>query len=271
MTSTPTAKGTAPDIGEYQSQLWRAADTLRGNIDAAEYKHVVLPLIFLKYISDAFEELHEELESKAEEGMDPEEPDYYTANNVFWVPKEARWSTIQSQARQQTNGATIDQAMTAIERDNPVLRGVLPKDYGRDALDKQRLGEVIDLVSNIKVGGADAQATDVLGRVYEYFLEQFAMAGGPEGWRILHPPLGGPASGGNDRALPGPGLRPMLRFRRNVHPVHQVHRSPRNRERQRGKGQEQPVDLRPGIKPDHLAPRQDEPGHPGHRRTGRVR
>ena len=92
-------KSTAPDIGDYQSQLWRAADTLRGNIDAAEYKYVVLPLIFLKYISDAFEELHEELESKADEGMDSEEPDCYTANNVFWVPKEARWSTIQSQAR----------------------------------------------------------------------------------------------------------------------------------------------------------------------------
>ena len=187
MTSTPTAKGTAPDIGEYQSQLWRAADTLRGNIDAAEYKHVVLPLIFLKYISDAFEELHEELESKVDEGMDPEERDYYTASNVFWVPKEARWPIIQSQARQQTNGATIDQAMTAIERDNPDLRGVLPKDYGRDALDKQRLGEVIDLVSNIKVGGADAQATDVLGRVYEYFLEQFAMAEGRKGGEFYTP------------------------------------------------------------------------------------
>ena len=180
-------KSTAPDIGDYQSQLWRAADTLRGNIDAAEYKHVVLPLIFLKYISDAFEELHEELESKADEGMDSEEPDYYTANNVFWVPKEARWSTIQSQARQNTNGTTIDQAMTAIERDNSALRGVLPKDYGRDALDKQRLGEVIDLVSNIKVGGADAQATDVLGRVYEYFLEQFAMAEGRKGGEFYTP------------------------------------------------------------------------------------
>ena len=187
MTSTPTAKGTAPDIREYQSQLWRAADTLRGNIDAAEYKHVVLPLIFLKYISDAFEELHEELATRANEGVDPEEPDYYTANNVFWVPKEARWSTIQSQTKQNTNGATIDQAMIAIERDNSTLRGVLPKDYGRDALDKQRLGEVIDLVSNIKVGGADAQATDVLGRVYEYFLEQFAMAEGRKGGEFYTP------------------------------------------------------------------------------------
>ena len=187
MTSPPKAKSTAPDIGEYQSQLWKTADTLRGSVDAAEYKHVVLPLIFLKYISDAFEELHEELESKADEGVDPEEPDYYTAKNVFWVPKEARWSAIQAQAKQNTNGATIDQAMSAIERDNSALRGVLPKDYGRDALDKQRLGEVIDLVSNIKVGGADAQATDVLGRVYEYFLEQFAMAEGRKGGEFYTP------------------------------------------------------------------------------------
>ena len=184
---TSSSKATAPDIGEYQSQLWRAADTLRGNIDAADYKHVVLPLIFLKYISDAFEELHEELKSQAGDGVDPEEPDYYKAKNVFWVPQEARWSTIQAQARQETNGATIDQAMTAIERDNQALRGVLPKDYGRDGLDKQRLGEVIDLVSNIKVGGANAQATDALGRVYEYFLEQFAMAEGRKGGEFYTP------------------------------------------------------------------------------------
>ena len=184
---TSTQKTTAPDIGDYQQQLWRAADTLRGSVDAAEYKHVVLPLIFLKYISDAFEELHAELEARANEGVDPEEPDYYTAQNVFWVPKEARWSTIQSQARQNTNGATIDQAMTAIERDNTALRGVLPRDYGRDALDKQRLGDVIDLVSNIKVGGADAQSTDVLGRVYEYFLERFAMAEGRKGGEFYTP------------------------------------------------------------------------------------
>ena len=184
---TSSSKATAPDIGEYQSQLWRAADTLRGNIDAAEYKHVVLPLIFLKYISDAFEELHEELKSQAGDGVDPEEPDYYKAKNVFWVPQEARWSNIQAQARQQTNGATIDQAMTAIERDNQALRGVLPKDFGRDGLDKQVLGQVIDLVSNIKVGGAEAQATDVLGRVYEYFLEQFAMAEGRKGGEFYTP------------------------------------------------------------------------------------
>ena len=178
-------KNTAPDIGEYESQLWRAADTLRGSVDAAEYKHVVLPLIFLKYISDAFAELYETLES--DDDADPEEPDYYKANNVFWVPEEARWAGIQSQARQPTIGVTIDQAMIAIERDNPALQGVLPKDYGRDTIDKQRLGEVVDLISNIKVGGAEAQATDVLGRVYEYFLEQFAMAEGRKGGEFYTP------------------------------------------------------------------------------------
>ena len=186
---TSTAKASAPDIGEYHSQLWRAADTLRGSIDAAEYKDVLLPLIFLKYISDAFEELHEELESQEDQGVDPEEPDYYTAKNVFWVPHEARWSNIQSQARQPTNGTTIDQAMTAIERDYQALKGVLPKDFGRDGLDKQVLGQVIDLVSNIKVGGAEARATDVLGRVYEYFLEQFAMAEGRKGGEFYTPRL----------------------------------------------------------------------------------
>ena len=191
MTSTTKGKtelkGKAPDIGEYESQLWRAADMLRGSVDAAEYKHVVLPLVFLKYISDAFAELYEALESDGDPDTDPEEPDYYKANNVFWVPEEARWNGIQSQAKQPTIGATIDQAMTAIERDNPALRGVLPKDYGRDTIDKQRLGEVVDLVSNIKVGGAEAQATDVLGRVYEYFLEQFAMAEGRKGGEFYTP------------------------------------------------------------------------------------
>ena len=134
--------------------------------------------MFLKYISDAFEELHQELESKADEGYDPEQPDEYAERNVFWVPMEARWSNIQSKARQEDIGATIDRAMDVIERENKPLQGVLPKNYGRDDLDKQVVGQVVDLVSNIKVGGTQAQATDVLGQVYEYFLEQFAIAEG---------------------------------------------------------------------------------------------
>ena len=172
---------------EYGPQLWGLANALRGNIDAAEYKHIVLPLMFLKYISDAFEELHEELESKANEGYDPEEPDEYKERYVFWVPMEARWSNIQARARQEDIGATIDRAMDFIEMENKPLQGVLPKNFGSADLDKQMLGQVVDLVSNIKVGGAQAQATDVLGQVYEYFLEQFAIAEGRKGGEFYTP------------------------------------------------------------------------------------
>ena len=187
-----TASQTKKDINgnnttEYGPQLWGAANILRGSMDAAEYKHVVLPLIFLKYISDAFEEVHQELESKTDEGYDPEEPDEYTERNVFWVPPQARWSIIQSRSKQEDIGKTIDDAMGAIESDNPVLRGVLPKDYGRETLDKERLGGVVDLISNIQVGTEEARSTDVLGRVYEYFLEQFALAEGRKGGEFYTP------------------------------------------------------------------------------------
>ena len=155
-----------------EPQLWSAADTLRGNVDASEYKHVVLGLLFLKYISDAFEELHTKL---VEDPLaDPEQRDEYLAENVFWVPQEARWSRLQAEARQPTIGTTVDNAMLAIERENQSLRGVLPRDYGREALDKRRLGELVDLVTNIRVGDADSRSKDVLGRVYEYFLGRFA-------------------------------------------------------------------------------------------------
>ena len=172
---------------DYGPQLWGIANALRGNMDAAEYKHVVLPLMFLKYISDAFEELRQELESKANEGYDPEQPDEYPERNVFWVPMEARWSNIQSRARHEDIGATIDHAMDFIERENKPLQGVLPKNFGSADLDKQMLGQVVDLVSNIKVGGVQAQATDVLGQVYEYFLEQFAIAEGRKGGEFYTP------------------------------------------------------------------------------------
>ena len=171
----------------YESDLWRMADALRGSMDAAEYKHVVLGLIFLKYISDAFEEAYAKLEAERDQGADPEDPDEYRAQSIFWVPPEARWQHLRNQARQPTIGRLVDDAMTAIERDNPALRDVLPKDYGRDALDKQRLGQVVDLVSNIQVGGSEAQATDVLGQVYEYFLEQFALAEGRKGGEFYTP------------------------------------------------------------------------------------
>ena len=163
------------------------ADALRGSMDAAEYKHVVLGLVFLKYISDAFEEAYAKLEAERDQGADPEDPDEYRAQSIFWVPPEARWQHLKNQARQPTIGRLVDDAMAAVERDNPALRDVLPKEYGRDALDKQRLGQVVDLASNIMVGGAEAQATDVLGRVYEYFLEQFALAEGRKGGEFYTP------------------------------------------------------------------------------------
>ncbi len=171
----------------FERELWAAADALRGSMDAAEYKHVVLGLIFLKYISDAFEEYHAQLEDELDEGADPEDPDEYRAKNIFWVPAEARWKEIQAKARQPEIGKIIDDAMIAIERDNSALKGVLPKEYARPALDKQRLGQLIDLISNIQVGNEAAREKDILGRVYEYFLGQFASAEGKKGGEFYTP------------------------------------------------------------------------------------
>lgn len=165
----------------FEADLWKAADQLRGSMDAAEYKHVVLGLLFLKYISDAFEEHHAKLKLEEASGADPEDIDEYKAIGVFWVPPEARWSHLKAQARQPTIGQLVDDAMAGIERDNPSLKGVLPKDYARQGLDKARLGALIDTVSNIKVGDSEARSKDVLGRVYEYFLSQFASAEGKKG------------------------------------------------------------------------------------------
>ena len=170
-----------------EADLWRMADALRGSMDAAEYKHVVLGLIFLKYISDAFEEMHARLLKERTQGADPEDPDEYRAENIFWVPPEARWSHLKSLARQPTIGQIVDDAMSAIERDNPTLKDVLPKDYARPALDKQRLGQLIDMISNIMVGDEEARSKDVLGRVYEYFLSQFASAEGKKGGEFYTP------------------------------------------------------------------------------------
>ena len=177
---------TAANVG-YEADLWRMADALRGSMDAAEYKHVVLGLIFLKYISDAFEEMHARLTAEKAQGADPEDPDEYRAQNIFWVPPEARWPHLKAQARQSTIGQLVDDAMAGIERDNPALKSVLPRDYARPALDKTRLGQLIDLISNIKVGDAEARAKDVLGRVYEYFLSQFASAEGKKGGEFYTP------------------------------------------------------------------------------------
>ena len=186
--NSASANATAANVG-YEAELWQMADALRGSMDAAEYKHVVLGLIFLKYISDAFEELHGKLVAEKAQGADPEDPDEYrgAAHPVFWVPPEARWPHLKAQARQSTIGQLVDDAMAGIERDNPALKGVLPKDYARPALDKQRLGQLIDLVSNIRIGDAESRAKDVLGRVYEYFLSQFASAEGKKGGEFYTP------------------------------------------------------------------------------------
>jgi type I restriction enzyme M protein len=163
----------------FEPQLWQAADKLRGNMDAADYKNVVLGLIFLKYISDAFQERYEKL--KSEPHADPEERDEYTAENIFWVPKAARWPRLQANAKQTTIGKLIDDAMLAIEKENPSLKGVLPTAYARESLDKTRLGELIDLIGTIGLGDKESRAKDILGRVYEYFLGQFAAAEGKKG------------------------------------------------------------------------------------------
>jgi type I restriction enzyme M protein len=171
----------------FEQTLWLAADKLRNNMDAAEYKHIVLGLIFLKYISDAFEELHAKLLVQQDQGANPEDPDEYRAENVFWVPGEARWSYLQANAKQPMIGKSVDDAMVAIERDNPSLKGVLPKEYARPALDKQRLGELIDLIGTIGLGDKENRSKDILGRVYEYFLSQFASAEGKKGGQFYTP------------------------------------------------------------------------------------
>ena len=208
--STSPSDSNSANIG-FEQKLWLAADKLRSNMDAAEYKHVVLGLIFLKYISDSFEEHHAKLIAGEGEytGANPEDPDEYRAENIFWVPPTARWTYLQNSAKQPTIGKTVDDAMVAIERDNPRLKGILPKDYARPSLDKNRLGELIDLIGTIALGSARASraeigapadlplaaekpsrpygSKDILGRVYEYFLSQFASAEGKKGGQFYTP------------------------------------------------------------------------------------
>ena len=191
-----SAKDSSANLG-FEAKLWLAADKLRNNMDAAEYKHVVLGLIFLKYISDTFEEHRAKLVAGKGDyaGANPEDPDEYKAENVFWVPVEGRWSHLQGSAKQPTIGKLVDDAMVAIERDNPRLKGVLPKDYARPALDKHRLGELIDLIATItllaapseKAEGKSHRSVDLLGRVYEYFLGRFASAEGKRGGEFYTP------------------------------------------------------------------------------------
>lgn len=172
-----------------EKQLWKSADKLRKNIDAAEYKHVVLGLIFLKYISDAFESLYEKLKAGEGDykGADPEDIDEYKAENVFFVPAEARWYFLQSKAKQPDIGKFLDDAMDAIEKQNPSLKGVLPKVYSLGNLDATNLGGLVDLIGNVALGDAKARSADVLGHVFEYFLGQFALAEGKKGGQFYTP------------------------------------------------------------------------------------
>jgi type I restriction enzyme M protein len=190
---TNGSKDSTATIG-FEAKLWTAADKLRSNMDAAEYKHVVLGLIFLKYISDTFEEHHAKLVAGKGDykGANPEDQDEYKAENVFWVPPAARWTYLQGSAKQPTIGKIVDDAMVAIERDNPRLKGVLPKDYARPGLDKHRLGELIDLIATISLTAASEgekthRSVDLLGRVYEYFLTRFASAEGKNGGQFYTP------------------------------------------------------------------------------------
>ena len=185
-----TARGKAANNGNgaslgFEAELFKAADKLRGNMEPSDYKHVVLGLIFLKYISDAFEARHKTL--LAEDPAAAEDRDEYLAENVFWVPKEARWSHLQANAKQPTIGTLIDDAMRAIEKENESLKGVLPKDYARPALNKVMLGELIDLISGIALDEEGGKSKDILGRVYEYFLGQFAGAEGKRGGEFYTP------------------------------------------------------------------------------------
>ena len=183
-TKAARANGNGGNLG-FEAELFKAADKLRGNMEPSDYKHVALGLIFLKHISDSFEAKRAELLADYPDGA--EDPDEYSAENVFWVPKEARWSHLQANAKQPSIGKLIDEAMISIEKRNETLKGVLPKDYARPALNAVMLGELIDLISGIALGQEKGAARDVLGRVYEYFLGQFAGSEGKRGGEFYTP------------------------------------------------------------------------------------
>ena len=206
----------------FEAQLWATADKLRGNMEPSDYKHVALGLIFLKYISDAFEAKRAEL--LRDDLADAEDPEEYLAENVFWVPREARWSHLQATAKEATIGKHIDNAMLAIEANNASLKGVLPKEYARPALNKVMLGELIDLVSGIGMAEESDRSRDILGRVYEYFLGSFAGSEGKRGGEFYTPRSVVRLLVEMLEPLQGSRLRPLLRLRRHVRPVREVRR-----------------------------------------------
>jgi type I restriction enzyme M protein len=170
------------EIQEIQTQLWAAADKLRGNISPSDYKYTVLGLIFLKYASDAFDEQYKKAE---EENFDPEDRDFYLQDNVFYLQPNSRWQYLADNSKKPEIGKLIDEAMDLIEKDNPTLEGVLPRDYAREALDKRRLGELIDIFTNITFKSDNSR--DLLGRVYEYFMGMFANSEGARGGEFYTP------------------------------------------------------------------------------------
>jgi hypothetical protein len=248
----------------FEAKLWAAADALRNNMDAAEYKHVVLGLVFLKYISDAFEAKHAELAAQQAEGADPEDPDEYRAASIFWVPKEARWSHLKASAPQPTIGKLVDDAMAAIERDNASLKDVLPKDYARPGLDKQRLGQLINLVSDIALGAPAERAKDTPGPRLRILPLPVRERRGQEGRPVLHADPRRARAGRDARAVQGARVRPLLRLGRHVRAEREVHRGSLRAPRRH-------LDLRPGEQLHHLASREDEPRDPRHRRADRPR
>lgn len=183
---TRASKGKEPSgaVLGFEQSLWEAADKLRGSMDPSEYKHVVLGLLFLKYISDAFEEKHEALTA---EGEDAEDRDHYSAENIFWVPPDARYSTLLAKAKQKEIGVLLDAAMESLEHENPTLKGTLPKEYARPQLDKARLGELLGTIANIALRDPARRSQDLLGRAYEYFLAKFASAEGRLGGDFYTP------------------------------------------------------------------------------------
>ena len=185
MAKAKTTKKTSK--ANLEATLFQAADMLRNNIDAAEYKHIVLGLMFLKYIADSFKVLHTQLQQDQAQGADPEDPDEYIAKNIFWVPQEARWSYLHARSKLPTIGKELDTAMEKIEKDNPTLKGILPKVYGKPNLSHDTLGKLIVLIGDIELGSEAAKSKDILGKVYEYFLGQFALKEGQKGGQFYTP------------------------------------------------------------------------------------